>query len=135
MAKRIYLHPNTEDTAKLEEMAGVPAGTQGTFQIIEEYCDAGGLLMSDVLHGDHVVKSSGSTRKLAPRVFGVLLRSRSEIAKYHFFLNTGFGEFIHPEGECEIGDSGIESGDAAQEILDLNEVCFDADFTEGVQWR
>ena len=133
-AMEIYLYPVTEDIDKLESLAGVPTGTHEKYLLIEEYCHLADKPFADVMEASHVVKSSGNTKEIAPRVFGALLRSREQIAQYQFFRVTGFGEFIHPDGEDELIGGGKVSGEEAQRILDLNAVPYTAEFTEGVKW-
>ena len=130
----IYLHPVTEDIDKLESLAGVPTGTHEKYLLIEEYCQLGNKDFADVMQEKHVVAASGKTKDIAPRVFGALLRSRPQIAQYQFFKMTGFGEFIHPDGDDEIIGGGMVRGEEAQLILDFNAIPHDAEFTEGVQW-
>ena len=129
-----YLYPVTEDIDKLESLAGVPTGTHEKYLLIEEYCHLADKPFADVMEASHVVKSSGNTKDIAPRVFGALLRSREQIAQYQFFRVTGFGEFIHPGGEEELIGGGSATGEEAQLILDFNNVPHDASFTEGVKW-
>lgn len=130
----MWLHPKTEDPSKLESMAGVPSGTHEAYLIVKEYCDLADKTVDEALLPHHSIKSSGAAKDVAPAMFNTMLRHRENVTKYVFFLKTGFGEFVHPDGDDEIHYGGDVEGEEAQRILDLNAIPFDAEFTEGLEW-
>ena len=129
----MWLHPKTEDPSKLESMAGVPSGTHEAYLIVKEYCDLADKTVDEASCLTTAL-SRHAAKDVAPAMFNTMLRHRENVTKYVFFLKTGFGEFVHPDGDDEIHFGGDVEGEEARRILDLNAIPFDAEFTEGLEW-
>ena len=108
MGRRLY--PSTEDIAKIETMANVPAGTHAKLRKLEAE--------HDVPHGEILYDGN-----------------HDDESDLHSFELLGFGRF---DGRC-IGVtveeySGDAEGERADMLLVANGIQHNAEYCEGVHW-
>lgn len=117
----IRLYPRTNDVAKLEKLAGVPAGTHTRLKELQAAHKA----------------PEGASYHEADAAYGRLFDAMSaepNVDRLDSFILSGWGKRYSPEHQDENGYGHVDDVGVIARIFDMHGITADPALTEGVYW-